>query len=166
MWVISDASRRVRNPLDESGMTHINVLTRFVGRTKLTQRVCRVTTNLTRLFLSVAMENIGKWSEIFVVITFVASISSTLLQKMLSIKVLLMRVTRVRRVITGKKLGKSFELKSSKLVQSYCNPGDICWNPQIYVLLFGSSEEIMVSKATVKFSTLISIHFVNMPIWR
>ena len=99
----------------------------------------------------ISLENIAKGSEIFVAIAFVASISSPQLQKLLSIKVLLMGVTWVKKcleIIWFRKFAIGAELLNSGRF--------MLKSPMIYVLLFGSSEEMIVSKAAVKFSTLIS----------
>ena len=54
---------------------------------------------------------------------------------MLSIKVQLVGVTRVGRVITMKEFLEIICLESSHLVQSYCNPGDLCLNPNDICLI-------------------------------
>ena len=87
-------------------------------------------------------------------INFVVSESSTPLQKMLSIKVLLMGVTPGGWVITRK--------HSDHLIQKVLNWGKVIIVmqeiyveiPMIYGLLFGSSDEMIVSKAAVKFSLI------------
>ena len=87
-------------------------------------------------------------------INFIVSESSTLLQKMLSIELLLMGVTRGGWVITRK--------HSDHLIQkvlNWCKVIIVMQEiyveiPMIYVLLFGSSNVMIVSKAAVKFSLI------------